>query len=907
MFTKTVSFSATQAKALVEAKEGDRRTIRKIEIASGGCHIGSAPGAAPNTTVFTISHSDSMDNCAIAAKYLELTVKVSAGLVTVNPNDHPTDLMVHCIPSVLGKCTVFMAGLEEEIGVICFGQDEMTVSEVKGNVLNPIGMGLMLATDGDIHLKKPNNGITGITTVAVFSSQVRNLVSFKFKLMQLTETKLKGLYTNFTGMDLTKVPQFHYTVSGVCVDTYPIAEEELSLALGKQGANRRRISAVSGCVVEYIGHCAFFYGDLASRQLARTLLTVILERGRGTFSVPRWRGMVGVVTVDFPTDQIGWITGKHGIGLQQVEASSNVICFVDSASPTEPKRGLVTLPLPLARHGGSAGFDFSTGLKSSSDAKATMIVLGKDADAKLASGLILERLSVRHQPVPVPATDDSTSQLFTKLFRGTNNRGSKISVSDTTLPSGQNKLHAAICELVTALKKHPNTTQAPLPDLTVMEVPSAFSAAATNSAALLKQIEDEYRVLCGSVQHGTESAFLVLVGQLRSRRAAELKIMATIESKQRGFYSQRTVRDSLRVCDRPWYVTTEGFDTDSYPIPEQNLSFALGNKGTIRKKLAVASGCVIEYVGEVAYLSGTLLERTRGRDYLKWVLQQLEGEVAVGDYARRTDVSSMQLSKRAAGFVNGNKGRALRTIEELTGTFCFIGRSNGDTKPLLVCGQDPGRTAAMFLLERYVTKHQTNDWSDDASDPSVVSEMSKSNLEQILKTNSLYTKPLDPWRCGSQEPGEYVWASQPCPAAARPDAVLAVEKSTVLLRTNSRKEKSPKGAAEFVNDASAFPELGGSSRKSSFNVVVKPAVPLPPVASVIITPPPPSPPSPKAGDEVRDAGIFIDREKGEIWGDWGLGPNGDADAANGSSVALGGAKWPGLTPSPQPKLMGAWK
>jgi hypothetical protein len=259
----------------------------------------------------------------------------------------------------------------------------------------------------------------------------------------------------------------------------------------------------------------------------------------------------------------------------------------------------------------------------------------------------------------------------------------------------------------------------------------------------------------------------------------------------------------------------------------------------------------------------------------------------------------MILSKRAAGFVNGSKGRVLRTIEELTGTFCFIGRSTGaDSRPLFVCGSEVGRNAAIHVLEKYVQQYQANDWLDDANEASSSAEMSKASLEHLLKSKGLYAKPLQPWEIQDDDTTAYSWLCQPCPGAARMDTVVLPvnDKSSVLMRSNSglKKERSPKNTSEeFLNDASSFPELG--NKRPSIGSNTTPSRPPPAPASPRV-----APISPTARqvipDEARDSGIFIDREKKQVWGDWGYGPNGDPEIVSGSVKSLA-----------SPKLLGAWK
>jgi hypothetical protein len=142
---------------------------------------------------------------------------------------------------------------------------------------------------------------------------------------------------------------------------------------------------------------------------------------------------------------------------------------------------------------------------------------------------------------------------------------------------------------------------------------------------------------------------------MRERRGAELKVMAAIEMKHPGYF---TGRDNQRpMCDG-----SDGFNTDRIPIEEDDYSYALGKGGATRKKIARASGCIIEYIGRLAYLSGVKKERTRAREYLSWLFQQRIGPVEV-DYAHRDDVTVIGVPKDCVGFVTGQKGSSLRAVE----------------------------------------------------------------------------------------------------------------------------------------------------------------------------------------------------------------------------------------------------
>ena len=70
----------------------------------------------------------------------------------------------------------------------------------------------------------------------------------------------------------------------------------------------------------------------------------------------------------------------------------------------------------------------------------------------------------------------------------------------------------------------------------------------------------------------------------------------------------------------------------------------------------------MEYVGQVAFICGTMEERTRARTYLKWLLKQRGGSVYVDDLRERTDVTIVPVPPHCVGYVTGNRGSSLRQV-----------------------------------------------------------------------------------------------------------------------------------------------------------------------------------------------------------------------------------------------------
>jgi hypothetical protein len=186
---------------------------------------------------------------------------------------------------------------------------------------------------------------------------------------------------------------------------------------------------------------------------------------------------------------------------------------------------------------------------------------------------------------------------------------------------------------------------------------------------------------------------LAVFGDQRGRRGTELKVMSAVEQKVPGYFTSSV---ELHISEDEW-------GTDTVPIQE-DLSYALGKGGVTRKKLARASNCIMEYVGSIAFMSGTLAERKRARDYLSWLMQQRRGSVRVEDVEKRDDVTVLQVPSQCVAFITGTGGRSLRAVEEQTGTFCFIdGDRRGENERLLVFGgTEDARLRAKKMVEDMV-------------------------------------------------------------------------------------------------------------------------------------------------------------------------------------------------------------
>jgi len=220
-----------------------------------------------------------------------------------------------------------------------------------------------------------------------------------------------------------------------------------------------------------------------------------------------------------------------------------------------------------------------------------------------------------------------------------------------------------------------NDTEDTDDDLTVIQVPTEAVGFVTGAQGnFLRQVEEEWGTLMFFADfRGRESGRqgdtekLAIFGPRRGRRGAQLKVMAAVETKCPDYFSKAP--EGEEDDDPDW-------GTKTLILKQDELSYALGKKGMTRKKLAKSSGCIVEYVGYKVFISGTLDERTRAKEYLDWLFEQLKGPVYVDGWEERDDVTMVDVPRDCVGYVTGARRATLGKIEEEWGTLMFFMSTN---------------------------------------------------------------------------------------------------------------------------------------------------------------------------------------------------------------------------------------
>ena len=237
-------------------------------------------------------------------------------------------------------------------------------------------------------------------------------------------------------------------------------------------------------------------------------------------------------------------------------------------------------------------------------------------------------------------------------------------------------------------------------DLTVIDIPQECAGFVSGTKGFnMREIELETETF---IYYGIDERrpklpesmmTTIIFGERLNRRRAELRVMALVEIKLSGYYSER-FRPRLEPPNVDW-------GTDIIDITD-NFKILLGKKGSTKRKLARAAKCALEYIGTYAYISGNYDQRLRGRTYLQALIDQITfHKVEIPDLDQRDDITVITIPTSSVGYVTGKGGNALREIEDKTDTFCFMeGSTDSKMCRVFICGANAtDREEAIHIIE----------------------------------------------------------------------------------------------------------------------------------------------------------------------------------------------------------------
>lgn len=489
------------------------------------------------------------------------------------------------------------------------------------------------------------------------------------------------------------------------MDTMKITDDDAAFILGKGGRTKEKISKVSGAEIELFERDLILEirGSKMVRRRAKKYCKGVMDQRTGPVSVTQDDDDDDLTMISVPQEAVGFVTGRAGNFLRTIEEEWNTLmffCEVDgSRGRGKDYEKLAIFGTVRARRG------------------AELKVLSA-VETKVPG--YFEK--IRHEVVDRDKGkgEDGTWGTDTMTFQddelsyalgkqgGTRKKLERASgavvqyVGQNALFSGEKSLRRKAKEYMKWLF---NQLEGPVyvdgwedrDDCTVVDVPSECIGYVTGARrAALGNMEEEWGTLMffmnkeamnggggkgrdRSSRGGSEQ--LAIFGDRRARRGAELKIMSAVETKSPGVFT-RGVREK--------FSSEKGFATDRFVLKDDELSYALGKEGATRKKLELASGAILQYVGHVAFVAGDLKERKRCKQFIDWLLSQRRGSVTVSDIQDRDDCTEMMIPENCKGWVTGNRGSELRRVEQATGTFMFMALDKHGEERLLIFSNNPG-------------------------------------------------------------------------------------------------------------------------------------------------------------------------------------------------------------------------
>lgn len=508
------------------------------------------------------------------------------------------------------------------------------------------------------------------------------------------------------------------------VDSMKITDDDAAFILGKGGRTKDKIARVSGAEIELFERDLVLEirGSKLQRRRAKKYSEGVMAQRTGPVTVHEDYNDGDLTMLRVPQEAVGFVTGRAGNFLRTIEEEWGTLMFFveveSSRSRSKEYEKLAIFGDVKARRGAELKVLSAVETKVPGYfEKIREEVVSRDKGCDYEDGT--------WGTDTMQFQDDELSYALGK--QGGTRKKIERSSGAIVQYVGQNALFSGCKAERRRAKEYMkwlfNQLEGPVyvdgwedrDDITVVDVPQDCIGYVTgNRRAALGGIEEEWGTLMffmnkdgqskGQSRGRGGSEQLAIFGSQRARRGAELKVMSAVETKSPGTFTRGVRGDE------------KGFATDRMIFRDDELSYALGKEGSTRKKLALAGHVILEYVGHVCFMAGTLKERRRVKQFLDWLLAQRRGSVTVKDVADRDDCTEMHIPENCKGWVTGNRGSELRRVEQETGTFMFMALDARGEERLLIFGANPGsktdnggRMHAERLVNEMVQEKLRND------------------------------------------------------------------------------------------------------------------------------------------------------------------------------------------------------
>lgn len=514
------------------------------------------------------------------------------------------------------------------------------------------------------------------------------------------------------------------------VDTMKITDDDAAFILGKGGKTKEKISRVSEAEIELFERDLILEirGSKLQRRRAKKYAEGVMAQRTGPVNVTEDYNDGDLTMLQVPQEAVGFVTGRAGNFLRTIEEEWGTLMFFCEVGSGRRDRDYEKLAI-FGTVRGRRGAELKVLSAVETKVPGYLDRIRKDVVDRDRGGDETGTWGTD----TMTFQDDELSYALGKQG-GTRKKLERSSgavvqyVGHTALFSGARRERKQAREYMKWLFEQ---LEGPVyvdgwqdrDDCTVIDVPGDCVGYITgNRRATLGAMEEEWGVLMFFMSKGMDksagrsrqSEQLIIFGPQRARRGAELKAMSGIETKSPGTFT-RGVKEK--------FSDKNGFDTDRMVFKDDELSYALGKEGSTRKKLEVAAGAILQYVGHVCFIAGSLKERRRCKEFITWLLQQRRGSVTIPDVSRRDDATEMHIPENCKGWVTGNRGSELRRMEQETNVYMFMALDARGEERLIIFSHDPGskssavgRMAAERLVNEMIQEKLRDDGYRGRSD-----------------------------------------------------------------------------------------------------------------------------------------------------------------------------------------------
>jgi len=506
------------------------------------------------------------------------------------------------------------------------------------------------------------------------------------------------------------------------VDTMKISDDDAAFILGKGGKTKEKVARVSGAEIELFERDLILElrGSKMQRRRAKKYCEGVMAQRTGPVTITEDYDDGDLTMLQVPQESVGFVTGRAGNFLRTIEEEWSTLMFFCEIG------------------GGGRSRDYEK-LAIFGDVRGR-----RGAELKVLSAVetkvpgyyekIRDQVDNRDRGKDESGTwgtdtmtfqDDELSYALGK--QGGTRKKLERSSGAVVQYVGHNAFFSGTRDQRRRAKSYMKwlfeQLEGPVwvdnwedrDDCTMVPVPRDCVGYITGARrATLGQMEEEWGVLMFFMNKHedkgrgkAENEKLIIFGSQRERRGAELKVMNGIEKKSPGSFT-RGVRDKTSDYD--------GFDTERWVLKDEELSYCIGKQASTQKKLEKAAGCILQFIGNVGFIAGSLKQRKRCRQFIGWLLQQMRGVVTIPDVSRRDDATEMYIPANCKGWVTGNRGSELRRMEDETGTYIFMALDGKGEERLIIFCHDAGskmsptgRMAAERLVNEMVQEKLRDD------------------------------------------------------------------------------------------------------------------------------------------------------------------------------------------------------